>query len=50
MINVPLTAMDLGSLAKFHKFQFQVNAARVSHFLDAETCEFWQDPSLSMEH
>ena len=26
----------------------QVNAARVSHFLDAETGEFSQVPSLSM--
>ena len=30
------------------KGQLQVNAARVSHFLDAETCAFSQVPSLSM--
>ena len=30
--------------------QLQVSAARVSHFLDAETCEFSQVPSLSMGH
>ena len=28
--------------------QLQVNAARVSHFLDAESCEFSQVPSMSM--
>ena len=28
--------------------QLQVNAARMSQFLDAETCEFLQVPSLSM--
>ena len=28
--------------------QLQVDAARVSHFWDAETCEFSQVPSLSM--
>ena len=28
----------------------QVNVARVSHFLDAETGEFSQVPSLSMVH
>ena len=38
------------NLRKFASFscQLQVNAARVSHFLDAETCEFSQVPSLSM--
>ena len=36
-------------LAKFHtsfSCQLQVSAARVGHFLDVETCEFWQVPSL----
>ena len=28
--------------------ELQINAARVSHFLDAKTCEFSQVPSLSM--
>ena len=42
----PWTAMEL---AKIRQFQLQVNAAtRVSHFLDAETCEFSQVPSLSI--
>ena len=27
-------------LAKIHKFQLQVSVARVSHVLDAETCQF----------
>ena len=38
------------NLRKFASFscQLQVNAARVSQFLDAETCEFSQVPSLSM--
>ena len=27
-------------LARIHRFQLQVSSARVSHFLDAETCEF----------
>ena len=46
----PWTAMEI---AKIRKFQLQVNAARVSHFLDAETCEFSQVSSLSghaMDH
>ena len=30
--------------------QLQVNAARMGHFLDAETCELSQVPSLSMGH
>ena len=30
-------------------FQLQANAARVSHFLDAETCKFLQVPSLSRD-
>ena len=35
------------NLRKFASFscQLQVNAARVRHFLDAETCEFSQVPS-----
>ena len=37
-------------LAKICKFQLPVNAARVSHFLDAETCRFSQVPSLSSVH
>ena len=40
------------NLRKFAGFswQLQINAARVSHVLDAETCEFSQVPSLSMGH
>ena len=38
------------NLRKFASFscQLQVNAARVSHFLDAETCEFSQVPWASL--
>ena len=38
------------NLRKFASFscQLQVNAARVSNFLDAENCEFLQFPPLSM--
>ena len=37
------------NLRKFVSFscQLQVNAARMSHFLDAETCEFSHIPSLT---
>ena len=39
-----------GTCEKFACFscQLQVNAARVSHFFDAETCEFSQVLSLFM--
>ena len=44
----PGTAMELAKI-RFN-CQLQVNAARMSHFLDAETAEFSQVPSLSMVH
>ena len=50
-INVPWSPMgQRWNLRKFTSFscQLQVSAARVSHFLDAETCEFSQFSSLSM--
>ena len=33
----PWTAMELAKIRKFQLGQLQVNAARVSHFLDAKT-------------
>ena len=43
------TAMELARIHTSFSCQLQVSSARVSHFLDAETCEFCaQVPSLSM--
>ena len=44
----PWTAMELAKIHTSFSCQLQVNAARVSHFLDAETCDFSKVPSLSM--
>ena len=40
--------MELAKIHTSSSCQLQVSAARVSHFLDAETCEFSQVPSLSI--
>ena len=42
-------SMDKGARFASFSCQLQVNAARVSHFFDAETCEFSQVPSLFMD-
>ena len=45
----PWTAMELAKIQKLC-CQLQVSAARVSHFLDTETCEFSQVTSLARGH